>query len=80
MVQPGYRKRTIFLLIALLLVRFWFSQTFELSGHEAYLWLQGHGTNISPAYWEHGPVVPLLIRIGTTFLAIPNSGCAGRLL
>lgn len=67
MVHPGYRKRTIFLLIALLLVRFWFGQTFELSGQEAYLWLQGHGTNLSPAYWERGPLVPLLIRIGTTF-------------
>ncbi len=58
MVHPGYRKRTIFLLVALLLVRFWFGQTFELSGQEAYLWLQGHGTNLSPAYWEHGPFVP----------------------
>lgn len=74
MVQPGYRKRTIFLLIALLLIRFWFSQTFELSGHEAYLWLQGHGTNISPAYWEHGPMVPLLIRIGTTFFGDTELG------
>lgn len=74
MVQPGYRKRTISLLMAVLLVRFWFGQTFELSGHEAYLWLQGHGTNLSPAYWEHGPLVPLLIRVGTTFFGDTELG------
>ena len=74
MVHPGYRKRTIFLLVALLLVRFWFGQTFELSGHEAYLWLQGHGTNLSPAYWERGPFVPWLIRIGTTFFGDTELG------
>ena len=50
MVHPGYRKRTIFLLVAVLLVRFWFGQTFELSGQEAYLWLQGHGSNLSWSY------------------------------
>ncbi len=74
MVHPGYRKRTIFLLVALLLVRFWFGQTFELSGHEAYLWLQGHGTNLSMAYWERGPVVPGLIRIGTAFFGDTELG------
>jgi hypothetical protein len=74
MVHPGYRKRTIFLLVALLLVRFWFGQTFELSGHEAYLWLQGHGTNLSPAYWERGPFVPWLIRVGTTFFGDTELG------
>ena len=74
MVNPGYRKRTIFLLVALLLVRFWFGQTFELSGQEAYLWLQGHGTNLSPAYWERGPLVPLLIRIGTAFFGDTELG------
>ena len=62
MVNPGYRKRTIFLLVALLVVRFWFGQTFELSGQEAYLWLQGHGSNLSPAYWERGPMVPLTFK------------------
>ena len=74
MVHPGYRKRTIFLLVALLLVRFWFGQTFELSGQEAYLWLQGHGTNLSPAYWERGPVVPFLIRVGTAFFGDTELG------
>jgi 4-amino-4-deoxy-L-arabinose transferase-like glycosyltransferase len=74
MVYPGYRKRTIFLLIALLLVRFWFGQTFELSGQEAYLWLQGHGTNLSPAYWERGPLVPFLVRIGTDFFGDTELG------
>ena len=74
MVHPGYRKRTIVLLLALLLVRFWFGQTFELSGQEAYLWLQGHGTNLSPAYWERGPLVPLLIRIGTEFFGDTELG------
>ena len=74
MVNPGFRKRTIFLLLALMLVRFWFGQTFELSGQEAYLWLQGHGTNLSPAYWERGPLVPLLIRIGTTFFGDTELG------
>jgi 4-amino-4-deoxy-L-arabinose transferase-like glycosyltransferase len=74
MVHPGYRKRTIFLLVAVLLVRFWFGQTFELSGQEAYLWLQGHGTNISPAYWERGPLVPLLIRMGTAFFGDTELG------
>lgn len=74
MVHPGYRKRTIFLLVALLLVRFWFGQTFELSGQEAYLWLQGHGTNLSPAYWERGPLVPVLIRIGTAFFGDTELG------
>ena len=74
MVHPGYRKRTIFLLVALLVVRFWFGQTFELSGQEAYLWLQGHGSNLSPAYWERGPFVPLLIRIGTAFFGDTELG------
>jgi hypothetical protein len=74
MVHPGYRKRTIFLLVAVLLVRFWFGQTFELSGQEAYLWLQGHGTNISPAYWERGPFVPILIRVGTAFFGDTELG------
>jgi undecaprenyl-diphosphatase len=74
MVHPGYRKRTIFLLVALLVVRFWFGQTFELSGQEAYLWLQGHGTNLSPAYWERGPFVPFLIRIGTAFFGDTELG------
>src|ERR1700722_5133934 len=74
MVHSGYRKRTIFLLVALLLVRFWFGQTFELSGQEAYLWLQGHGSNLSPAYWERGPMVPLLIRIGTDFFGDTELG------
>jgi undecaprenyl-diphosphatase len=74
MVQPGYRKRTIFLLVALLLVRFWFAQTFELSGHEAYLWLQGHGSNLSSAYWEQGPFVPWLIHLGTRFFGDTELG------
>jgi hypothetical protein len=74
MVHPGYRKRTIILLLSLLLVRFWFGQTFELSGEEAYLWLQGHGPNLSPAYWERGPFVPLLIRIGTAFFGDTELG------
>src|SRR5476651_1112663 len=74
MVHPGYRKRTFFLLVAVLLVRFWFGQTFELSGQEAYLWLQGHGTNISPAYWERGPFVPILIRVGTAFFGDTELG------
>jgi 4-amino-4-deoxy-L-arabinose transferase-like glycosyltransferase len=74
MVHPGYRKRTIFLLVALLLVRFWFGQTFELSGQEAYLWLQGHGINLSPAYWERGPFVPFLIRVGTAFFGDTELG------
>ena len=74
MVHPGYRKRTIFLLVALLVIRFWFGQTFELSGQEAYLWLQGHGSNLSPAYWERGPFVPVLIRIGTAFFGDTELG------
>lgn len=74
MVQPGYRKRTIFLLVALLLVRFWFGQTFELSGQEAYLWWQGHGSNLSPSYWERGPFVPWLIRMGTLFFGDTELG------
>ena len=74
MTQPGYRKRTIVLLVALLLVRLWFGQTFELSGNEAYLWWQGHGSNLSPAYWERGPLVPWLIRIGTTFFGDTELG------
>src|ERR1700761_1278272 len=74
MVHPGYRKRTIVLLLVVLLVRFWYGQTFELSGQEAYLWLQGHGSNLSPAYWERGPLVPLLIRIGTEFFGDTELG------
>jgi len=74
MVHPGYRKRTIVLLLAVLLIRFWYGQTFELSGQEAYLWLQGHGSNLSPAYWERGPMVPLLIRIGTAFFGDTELG------
>jgi hypothetical protein len=71
---PGYRKRTIVLLLAVLLVRFWYCQTFELSGQEAYLWLQGHGANLSPAYWERGPMLPFLIRIGTAFFGDTELG------
>jgi len=74
MMQPGYRKRTIALLVALLLIRFWFGQTFELSGQEAYLWWQGHGSNLSPAYWERGPFVPFLIHIGTAFFGDTELG------
>jgi len=74
MVQPGYRKRTIFLLVALLLVRFWFGQTFELSGHEAYLWMQGHGSKLSSGYWEQGPLVPWLIHLGTRFFGDTELG------
>jgi undecaprenyl-diphosphatase len=74
MVHPGYRKRTVFLLVLVLVVRFWFGQTFELSGQEAYLWLQGHGTFLSPSYWERGPLVPLLIRIGTDFFGDTELG------
>jgi hypothetical protein len=74
MVHPGYRKRTIVLLLAVLLVRFWYGQTFELSGQEAFLWLQGHGSNLSPGYWERGPMVPLLIRIGTAFFGDTELG------
>lgn len=74
MVNPGYRKRTIGLLILLLLVRFWYGQTFELSGREAYLWLEGHGVNLSPAYWGGGPLVPFLIRIGTFFFGDTELG------
>ncbi len=74
MVHPGYRKRTLVLLLVVLLVRFWYGQTFELSGQEAYLWLQGHGSNLSPAYWERGPMVPVLIRIGTAFFGDTELG------
>ena len=74
MVHPGFRKRTVILLVVLLIVRFWFGQTFELSGPEAYLWLEGHGTNLSPAYWENGPLVPFLIRIGTAFFGDTELG------
>ena len=74
MVHPGYRKRTILLLLVVLLVRFWYGQTFELSGPEAYLWLQGHGSNLSPGYWERGPMVPLLIRVGTMFFGDTELG------
>jgi 4-amino-4-deoxy-L-arabinose transferase-like glycosyltransferase len=74
MAHPGYRKRTIVLLIGLLLVRFWFGQTFELSGQEAYLWLEGHGPNLSPGYWERGPLVPWLIHFGTLFFGDTELG------
>jgi 4-amino-4-deoxy-L-arabinose transferase-like glycosyltransferase len=74
MVHPGYRKRTIFLLIGILLLRFWFGQTFELSGQEAYIWLEGHGTNLSSAYWERGPFVPWLARVGTFFFGDTELG------
>jgi len=72
--NPGYRKRTVILLLALLVVRFWFGQTFELTGREAYLWLEGHGVNLSPAYWERGPLTPLLVRIGTIFFGDTELG------
>jgi 4-amino-4-deoxy-L-arabinose transferase-like glycosyltransferase len=72
--NPGYRKRTIILLIVLLVVRFWFGQTFELTGREAYLWLEGHGVNLSPGYWERGPLTPFLVRIGTIFFGDTELG------
>jgi undecaprenyl-diphosphatase len=74
MTRSGYRKRTIGLLIALLLIRFWFGQTFELSGHEAYLWVQGHGANLASGYWEQGPLVPWITRIGTLFFGDTELG------
>src|ERR1700677_1434265 len=73
MVHPGYRKRTIFLLVALLLIRFWFGQTFELSGQEAYLWWEGHW-RLSLSYWAQGPLVPWLIRVGTAFFGDTELG------
>jgi 4-amino-4-deoxy-L-arabinose transferase-like glycosyltransferase len=72
--NPGYRKRTIILLVALLVVRFWFGQTFQLTGREAYLWLEGHGVNLSAGYWERGPLTPLLVRIGTSFFGDTELG------
>ena len=72
--NPGYRKRTIILLIVLLMVRFWYGQTFGLSGREAYLWLEGHGVNLSPGYWERGPLTPLLVRISTLFFGDTELG------
>ncbi len=72
--NPGYRKRTVILLVTLLVVRFWFGQTFELTGREAYLWLEGHGVNLSPGYWERGPLTPLLVRIGTIFFGDTELG------
>jgi 4-amino-4-deoxy-L-arabinose transferase-like glycosyltransferase len=74
MVHPGYRKRVIALLFGLLIVRLWFAQTFELSGQEAYIWLQGHGTNLSTGYWERGPLLPWLVRIGTIFFGDTELG------
>ena len=74
MPSPGYRKRTIILLIALLLIRFWFGQTFELTGPEAFLWLKSHGNNLAESYWEAGPLVPWLIRLGTLFFGDTEMG------
>jgi undecaprenyl-diphosphatase len=72
--NPGYRKRIVIFLLALLVVRFWFGQTFELTGREAYLWLEGHGVNLSPAYWERGPLTPFLVRVGTIFFGDTELG------
>lgn len=74
MKTAGYRKRTTLLLFFLLLLRFWLGQTFELSGHEAYLWLLGHGANLDWGYWNSGVLVPWLIRVGTLFFGNTEMG------
>ncbi len=60
-----YRKRTIFLLFVLLLIRFWLSQTFELTGQEAYYWMMSRPDGLDWGYLDVGAVVPWLIRLGT---------------
>ncbi len=59
----GYRKRVTALLFFLLLVRFWFSQTFEVTGPEAYAWMKGH--QLDWGYWDQGPLVPWASWFGT---------------
>ena len=65
MMATGYRKRVTFLLFALLLVRFWLGQTFELTPAEAYTWLKGR--HLDWGYWDQGPLVPFLSWLGTAF-------------
>ena len=63
----NYRKRTVFILFAALLVRFWLSQitSLELTGPEAYAWLKGK--YLDWGYYDQGPLVPWLVRLGTWF-------------
>ena len=65
MIATGYRKRVTVLLFVLLLVRFWLGRTFELTGPEAFAWLEGR--HLDWGYWDQGPVVPLLSALGTFF-------------
>ncbi len=51
MVHPGYRKRTIVLLLAVLLVRFWYCQTFDLSG-QAKAIISGYSNTLLPNLWD----------------------------
>jgi hypothetical protein len=63
--NPGYRKRVVALLFFLLLSRFWFCQTFELTGPEAYAWMKSR--YLDWGYWDQGAAVPWLIHLGTWF-------------
>ncbi|MDE1169975.1 MAG: glycosyltransferase family 39 protein [Verrucomicrobium sp.] len=72
MSTSGYRKRVTFLLFVLLLVRFWLSRTFELTGPEAYAWLQGR--HLDWGFWDRGPLVPALSYLGTLFFGQTELG------
>ncbi|SDT86650.1 Dolichyl-phosphate-mannose-protein mannosyltransferase [Verrucomicrobium sp. GAS474] len=70
--QTGYRKRVTLLLFALLLVRFWYGQTFELTGPEAMVWLRGK--HLALGYWSQGPLLPLFSALGVHFFGVTELG------
>ncbi|HEY8965988.1 MAG TPA: glycosyltransferase family 39 protein [Candidatus Methylacidiphilales bacterium] len=70
--QTGYRKRVTLLLFFLLLVRFWYGQTFELTGPEAMIWLRGK--HLALGYWSQGPILPFLAALGVKFFGVTELG------
>ena len=70
--QTGYRKRVTLLLFSLLLLRFWYGQTFELTGAEAMVWLRGK--HLALGYWGQGPILPCLASLGVHFFGVTELG------
>ncbi len=61
-----YQTLALALILSLTLLRVWVAQAVALSDVEAYYWTWS--TQLSWSYFDHGPVVALLIRLGTALL------------
>lgn len=71
--RPDRHARALVLfLAALTLVRGWFAAATELSPDEAYYWVWS--TRLDLGYFDHGPLVAWLIRLGTTLFGPTELG------